>query len=147
MLKLSCEDNQLQFLPKLPKSVVKLSCERNPWNPQFETQLRKLMPEGYHRADHGGWRLILYLGLNWGPEAVKEKNNKYVQAAAQYNHTMVKLKKNARKLILIHQGLLHNTRLNGDVLNVVCSFLSGTNGPLKKQLKVMEQVYTMGVVL
>ena len=140
---LDCSGNQLTFLPRLPKTITKLECDDNPWNSEFDDFLWIARP----------WRLrnlgILRI-LNGGPREMvvdqPKQENEYVTASHKYDHAMTKIKKQARKLIVVNR-ILYNSPLNSDVGSLICSFLSGEEGSLRGQVAALGRTYKAGVGL
>jgi hypothetical protein len=76
----------------------------------------------------------------------KKPKNEHVEASHKYDLAMTKIKKQARKLIVVNR-ILHNSSLNGDVASLICSFLSGAKGSLRGQVAAMRRTYLTGVGL
>jgi len=87
---------------------------------------------------------------HWIPENPELEKKKHLDAVALYNKARANMTKLGRKLILVNQGLLHKSpfsRLNNDVVDKICSFLSGTTGTLRTQLGYIEKTYREGTIL
>jgi len=142
---LYCENNQLAHLSKLPESLKKMKCDGNSWNPQFKLQVANAeRAERGGKLERSGDELVWVYWIQRNEETAMQV---YMRAIDGYRKVQANIKKRAQKLIQIHQSMVYGTRLNNDVVNRICSFISGADGTLRNQLGSLKNLCDTGRIV
>ena len=124
LVKLHCSSNRLASLPRFPPALADVQCNINNWNAQFQRFIRSARDNYYSM---------------WHANPIKHKTitECYKSAIKDYYKERSKIKKSAKKLLWIEKTLSKNTCLNSDVISIICSFISGTDGAVTTQLEAI----------
>jgi len=125
---LLCYKNLLQFLPSL-KNVQNLCADGNNWNPRFQEML-SVRPMDLEYNELGFWIIpsILYF---MNGETVDCASKESLKLLHEFNANARIQKAEARAVLNVS---ILKDRLPDDLLNVLGSFLSGSNAKLGKQI-------------
>lgn len=126
---LICYKNLLQFLPCL-KNVEILCGEGNNWNPRFQEMMTAESP--FELDYNSGFWIIPSVWRFINGESVSHASKKSLALIHEF-HENARIEK-AKARAVLNVPILKD-RLPDDLLNVLGSFLSGSNAKLEKQIE------------
>jgi Leucine-rich repeat (LRR) protein len=122
-----CSRNRLTHLPRIPETVRHLCVSNNNWSPRFLLHIKDLI-----------------MFNNDSVDMLESCHADVKKAVRNYLLVCHKLDKSFNKMLLFEETLREKSVLNQDVINNICSFISGHNGPFEKQAALVSQSIASG---